>query len=351
MVRVLSYAAEYDRELIRFWNAAFANRRNFRPLSVKEWSERVVVSPAFDPKGLVLAVAEDGQVVGGVHAMRPAPQEGVYRLYHERHHIAWLMVAEGWRNQGIGTRLLRAAENWLYYCPVHFATETTPLYGSVEGPRPPLFGSSQRMGVSLRTDRPLIDWLARRGYAVVQPGDVSLARDLSTAPPEPPEEPDWAALKLEPRAISQSQPWTGAGFDELRLWGDNGGWPYAGTVLVDEHNVVVGRVVWYPMAEQGDHGPSGRLRTRMALTSHEHGWGASSVSAPAAAIARLDVDAAWQSRGLGSYLLDRALHEMGQAGFGRVEVQTHVTKHPRAYEMYRRRGFTLEDAWASLVKT
>lgn len=43
------------------------------------------------------------------------------------------------------------------YCPVHFATETTPLCGFVEDPRSPLFGSSQRMGVSLRSDRSLID--------------------------------------------------------------------------------------------------------------------------------------------------------------------------------------------------
>jgi len=49
--------------------------------------------------------------------------------------------------------------------------------------------------------------------------------------------------------------------------------------------------------------------------------------------------------------LDRALAEMAAAGHRSVEVQTHVTKHARAYAMYTRRGFTLQDAWASLVKT
>jgi hypothetical protein len=121
-------------------------------------------------------------VVGGVHALRPAPDQGVYQLYFAPSH----RLADGrGRLARAGHRppLLQAAENWLYYCPIYLATETTPLYGSVEGPRPPLFGSSQRMGVSLRSDRPLIDWLARRGYAVVEPGDVSLARELDGSLP------------------------------------------------------------------------------------------------------------------------------------------------------------------------
>ena len=50
----------------------------------------------------------------------------------------------------------------------------------------------------------------------------------------------------------------------------------------------------------------------------------------AAAIVRLDVHDVWRGRGLGSYLLDRALTGMAAAGHARVEVQTRVTKHQRA---------------------
>ncbi len=323
MIRLEPYHPHRAAGLLNFWNAAFAGQRNFRPLTAPEWQQRVVAAPAFDSRGLILAVADDGQVVGGIHALRPAPAEGVYQLYDPRHHIAWLMVAEGWRGQGIGRRLLQAAESWLYYCPVHFATETTPLYGSVEGPRPPLFGSSQRMGLSLRTDRQMIGWLARRGYAVVEPGDVSLARKLDGSF-LPPAEPDWDTLGVQPAGISYRQPWTGPGYDEQRLWADNLGHQYAGVVLADAAGVAVARVVWISL---------------------------SALAGSTASIIRLDVAQAWRGRGLGGYLLDRTLAEMAAAGHARVEVQTHVTKHQRAYEIYIRRGFRLEDAWASLVKT
>jgi GNAT superfamily N-acetyltransferase len=253
------------------------------------------------------------------------------------------MVAHGWRGQGIGRRLLQAAESYLYYCPVYFATETTPIYGSVEGPRPPLFGSSQRMGLSLRTDRPLIDWLARRGYHVVEPGDVSLVRGQD-APIQPPAEPDWNALGLRPVFVSHLHPWTGPGYDELRLWGDNDGWPYAGMVLADLSGAAVARIVWIVNAGSNDLSLSSPAPQAPQVAATTEG-------VAGAAIIRLDVQPAWQGRGLGSYLLDRALAGMAAAGHARVEVQTHVANHARAYAMYTRRGFALQDAWASLVKT
>lgn len=322
MIKLASYRSEQRDALITFWNAAYAGRRNFRALTAGEWEARVVQAPAFDPQGLILATTADDRVVGGVHALRPAPQKGAYLLYHARHHVAWLMVGEQWRGQGIGSRLLQAAESWLYYCPVYFATDTTPLYGSVEGPWPPLFGSGQRMGVSLRQDRGLIDWLARRGYRVVEAGDVSLARDLDPEEPPPPE-PSWEVLGLRPVAVSAMRPWTGPGCDELRLWHSDQGWPYAGTVLVDAAGVAVGRIIWTAIPVAARAG---------------------------AAIMRLEVAEPWRGQGLGSYLLDRALHEMAQQGLSRVEVQTHLQRHPAAFELYQRRRFVPEEAWANLVK-
>ena len=260
------------------------------------------------------------------------------------------MVAPAWRGQGIGRRLLQAAESYLYYCPVYFATETTPLYGSVEGPRPPLFGSSQRMGVSLRTDRAAIDWLARRGYSVLEPGDVSLARGLDE-PIASPVELEWDVLGLRPVAIYRQQPWTGPGYDELRLWGAGAGWPYAGVVLVDGRGEAVARLVWRPDPKGFDESRAGEVVGAESAPRVDDDAAQTLRVAAGAAIIRLDVAEAWQGRGLGSYLLQRSLAEMAAAGHDRVEMQTHVVKHARAHAMYTRRGFTLADAWASLVKT
>lgn len=320
MVRLSAYTSQLRDPLIAFWNATFARQRHFRPLTAAEWDARVLASPACDPRGLIMAV-ENNQVLGGVHAMRPPDLEGVYQLYFPRHHIAWLAVAELHRGRGIGSRLLQAAESYLYYCPVYFAAESAPIYGTVEAPRPPLFGSSQRMGVSLTQDRPLIKWLVRRGYGIVDAGDVTLVRSLS-ADLSPPGEPDWQALGVRPQAISHLQPWQGPGSDELRLWNRDPAWPYAGVVLRTGSGESVGHAVWY-----GRRAPTAR-----------------------AAIARLAVEEAWRGQGLGSYLLDRALHEMSADGIDAVEVQTHLQKHALAYEMYQRRRFQPEAAWANLVK-
>ncbi|HEY3411802.1 MAG TPA: GNAT family N-acetyltransferase [Armatimonadota bacterium] len=56
----------------------------------------------------VIARDADGAVVGGVHA----------ETMHGWLHVATLAVAEEWRGQGIGTRLLRAveAEGWRRGC-------------------------------------------------------------------------------------------------------------------------------------------------------------------------------------------------------------------------------------------
>jgi GNAT superfamily N-acetyltransferase len=285
------------------------------------------------------------RVVGGVHAMRPAPQEGVYQLYYPRHHIAWLMVAESWRGQGLGSRLLRAAENWLYYCPVFLASDSTPLYGTVEGPRPPLCGASQRMGISLREDRPMIEWLSKRGYGIVEAGDVSLGRSLEPEPPAPPE-PDRVSLGLRVVAIDNQHPWQGAGCDELRLWADqkdHGHWPYQGVVLVDRAGTAVGRIVWYPQRHLGGAPKPGYGDDKAAK-------GVPDAPGGSAAIVRWGVAEAWRGRGLGGYLLDRTLHELGKRGYRQVEVQTHLQKHALAFEMYQRRRFQPEEAWANLVK-
>ena len=317
--------------LVAFWNQAFADRRNFAPLTAAALTRRVLDSPAFDPAGLILAwqIEPSGEpaLVGLVHALRPPPQTGLYAKWGPHHYLPLLYVAPSHRRQGVGARLLAAAENWLYYCPVYVGSHAQPCYGTVEGPRPPFFGSSERMGVSAH-DADLLAFLAHRGYRVVDPGDVSLRLALSPRPV--PSAPDLAGLGLHLLTVDEQHPFAGrdpAGRAELSLWGKNDGDPYAGLGLGEADEVALGHIAWYPMQQ-----------------------------ADAAGLVSFWVAPALRGRGLGRYLLDRSLSEMSRKNafhrvYDKVDVHTHLVHHSRASELYRSRGFVVDTIWVNLVKT
>lgn len=316
--------------LVTLWNHTFHTRRNFTPISARAFQERVLNCPAFDPDGLILAwqVTEQGpQPVGLVHAFRPAPQTGVYAKWGGHHFLAVIGVAPECRRQGIGSRLLQAAENWLYYCPIYAASHIQPCYGVLEQLSPPFFGSTQRLGISA-TDSDLIQFLAQRGYRAADPGDVSMTLRLGER--ASPARPDLDAWGLRVVTMDAAHPFDGSeppGREEYTLRGDNGGAPFAGLVLVDGANRLCAHLSWYPMARAG--------------------W---------AALAGFWVAPELRGHGLGRYLLDRALAEMVHApaprgGHTHVEVHTHLTHHTTASALYVRRGFAVDAAWVNLVKT
>jgi GNAT superfamily N-acetyltransferase len=328
--RLLPFQKSDLASLIDFWNNAFADRRNFYPITAADFQRRVLACEAFDPAGLILAwhESQDGssQLVGMVHAFRPTPQSGLYAKWEQRHNLALLYVEPTHRRQGIGSRLLRAAENWLYYCPVYVGGPAQPCYGTIEGPRPPFFGSSQRMGISVH-DSLLINFLAHRGYHVVDAGDVSLGLTLTPRPE--PAMPELDSLGLRLVAISHEHPFSGhepEGREEYTLYGDNGGAPYFGYVLVNGENTLQAHISWYPMRQAGH-----------------------------AAIAGFWVAPSLRGRGLGRYLLDLTLYDLvhspSQRGdYHTVEVQTHWVKHAQAAALYQRAGFEVEMAWVNMSK-
>jgi ribosomal protein S18 acetylase RimI-like enzyme len=305
--------------LTGFLNRAFAGHRHYEPITPEQFVERVTAQPAFDPDGLILARA-GGEVVGGVHAVRPPVDLPCYQGIDARHHIAWLAVAPGARNRGLGTRLLTAAEDYLYYCPVYFAAETAPFYGIIERLWAPWYGSTERMAISAVHDKPLIDWLSLRGFAVVDAGDISLTAMLHTV--ERPVDPGLARRGLRCVPISERNPWQGEEpFYRLQRWSDNGRRAYHGLVIADGDHAV-GNIVWYPL-------PDG-------LT---------------AALAWLGIERQYRGLRFGSYLLDRALAGMASRGYLYVEAHVHTRKQPEALALFRHRSFQVLDYWVNLVKT
>jgi GNAT superfamily N-acetyltransferase len=187
------------------------------------------------------------------------------------------------------------------------------------------------MGICVH-DTLLINFLAHRGYRIVDPGDVSMRLRLTplrlAAQPEPPM-PDLAARGLHLVPFSHEMPFGGQepkGREEYSLYGENGGAPYMGYALVTSENMLQGHISWYPMRQVG-----------------------------LAAIAGFWVAPCFRGQALGRYLLDRALYDLIHSpppwgGYDMVDVQTHLVKHAQAATLYERRGFEIEMAWVNMSK-
>jgi ribosomal protein S18 acetylase RimI-like enzyme len=305
--------------LVAFLNRAFAGHRHYAPITEGDFAERVLVQPGFDPRGLILGM-QGNEVMGAVHAIKPPPSIPAHRSWEARHHIAWLTVTPEARGHRLGTRLLNAAENFLYYCPMHFAAQDAPFYGIQERLWAPWYGSTESMAISAVNDRELVAWLNKRGYQVSSPGDVTMSASLHDR--ERPEDPGLEARGLRLVMIHERSPWLG---DEpvyqLRAWGENAGRRYQGLVVADG-NRAVGSIVWYPMPDP-----------------------------TIAALAWIGLERQYRGLRFGSFLLDRALAEMANRGYISVEVHVHSKDNAEAFSLFKRRGFHVIDYWVHLVKT
>ena len=334
--------------LVELWNKAFTRRHNFRPLTAEAYRARVLNSPVFDARGLILAwIAplasrpdhdsthllpdrQKSELVGFVHAFKPSPNEGQFAKWPPQHQIALLYVKPNVRRQGIGSKLLQAAESWLYYCPVYIAGDSMPCYGTIEGPVPPFFGSTERLGIDAagsQEEQALIGFLSRHGYRADDAGDVSMTLALSRQHSLSVTDLDAKGLRV--LSIDHEHPFRGSepyGREEYRLWGDNNGYPYRAFVLVDQDDHLRGHISWYPISNRQDS------EQKVALS---HFWLASPL----------------RGQGLGRFLLDLGLHAMSESAPIAIELHTHLLHHDRAVSLYESRGFQIDKAWVKLVKT
>lgn len=103
-ISIASWKDEDLAQVMDLWQRAFADRKYDFRIDEAGFRQRVLAHPDFDPEGAITAKVE-GRVVGFVLAVAPGHGETGY--------LSVLMVDSGYRQNGVGGRLLGAAEGFL----------------------------------------------------------------------------------------------------------------------------------------------------------------------------------------------------------------------------------------------
>jgi ribosomal protein S18 acetylase RimI-like enzyme len=277
-MRIAPYGKSDFIPLVEFWN------KHVRPVEPALFEKRVIQNQAFDPKGLFLA--KDKHIVGFAHAARLASVG----------HVCMLFVQPHYRGRGIGSELLENALDYLAPCSEVWVAKhfDTPFYGNREGPFPPLYGSSEFTGMGSE-DIESAKFLERRGFALHH-RSVEMKCVLSDVP------------KFDERGMERYHffsskniaPWEKVRYEKE---GD-----FYVDFAADHAGALLGAVVWYKLGDEE------------------------------AGIYDVHVEKHWHDRGIGTWLLTRALQHMGRQKFRTATLVTTET-NPRAVHVYERVGF------------
>ncbi len=354
-MQIRPFATRALHPLIDLLNIALDGRRAAAPVSAQDFRSRVLEHPGFDPAGLLTA-SQGGVLQGAIHAIIPPVGMQRFSRLHGRGFLMGPFVAPEARGQGLGRRLLLAAETYLREDCKRILVHglRAPFYHAQEGPRQPYCGSTEIIGLT-RDDAFLLHFFSRAGYQPVreqrevsmlaslhaslvsrpggerffQPGTDLAGRGSGQRSPatleELLQEAGQLPSPLEWTWFSQSRPWRGPvgyegpvrdfGYEDFEPMGK-----YVGLGIRDADHLV-GDCIWFPMRRAG----------RAALYS-----------------LRMAED--WRGYGLGWRLLDAGLRIMCHQGYGEVELHTSPERNAVAYAMYLRRGFRDVMEWLILEK-
>ncbi|MCJ7623352.1 MAG: GNAT family N-acetyltransferase [Anaerolineaceae bacterium] len=323
--QAVPFSPKFIDSLIDLINIATAGRRNRIQISISSLNNRVLSHPAFDAKGLVLAIDETEEVVGAVHAIVPAIDIPPYNRLEGQGFIIGPYVRETNRRGGIGSALLQVAESFLKSgCDqINIHGLRAPIYHAQEGPRQPLFGSTEMMGLTW-DDHQFLEFLRACKYEVVEGREISMLALLK--PNEPSSIRKLNLKELSKVRITPEHPWEGKvkwvdgvergyGFERFNITT-----PYH-VIALSKGDTLVGHCLWYPMSK----------KDRAALFD-------------------LRVEPSFRGRGLGRYLIEVALVDMAVAGFREVELHTSPQRNPVAYKLYNKLNFFEVAEWLTLAK-
>jgi ribosomal protein S18 acetylase RimI-like enzyme len=305
---------------VEFWNTSFKNHRNFFPVDEQILRQRIIEKKtdleSFDPRGMILAFDEQ-RILGMVHAgiqsemfckaCEPGWQGGT------RGYIGFIFVRPEFRKRGIGSRLWKAALEYLKECQkvIIDGQCLNPFYGNSEGPFTPWWGTTEGISISWN-DQETKSFFARRGFSPrFKAFSLEWQLEGQTESEPPPRKDKWQPqlrrrfypLLDRPAMMSLPQP------EELDF--------YSLIILAD--NVVRGYLIAYRMTE---------------------------VSKAKYAIYEVRISKQYQGQGMGMLLVNSWLEVVKQIGGESCEVTTVPELSPGALEMYRKCGFEVAAEWA-----
>jgi GNAT superfamily N-acetyltransferase len=309
---------------VRFWNRAFALRRNFVPVTDQMFHERVAGKATsleqFDASKFIVA-REGGEIAGFIHVgIRPEPLcralDPDWRSGSQGY-VAFLFVDPARRRKGLGTELWhRGLEKLSESRQVVLDGQCfNPFYGNSEGPFTPFWGTPEGVGIDWN-DSATKKFLARKGFAPRFKG-VQLAIDFASVA----DSAEKAGRAIERQgyefsALSDFYPEIGHRLKEQRSILP--GLTYE-VVMALQRGRVVGLISYYPMTE-----------ARPGLFG----------------IYEAVVIESLRGRALGKRLLEAAVGRMKARGAAHCEVLTLPELSPAAHKLYLGAGFLPVQNWA-----
>ena len=311
--------------VVRFWNRAFAGKRNFFPMTEKIFLERVVGKRtsigAFDPDRFI--VARDGtEVVGVIHVGSRA--EALVRTRDpewpggRQGYVAFLHVLPERRRKGIGGELWhRGLERLRGTRQVILDGQCwNPFYGNSEGPFTPFWGTPE--GVSVEWESSATKkFFARKGFVPRFKG-VHLALEIpkAAAPPLEASERSLARGGFELEVLDRRYPELGLAAEARRFVAKGLDFEVVAAIRAGR---TAGLIATFPMKE---------------------------VRAGLHAIYEANVVPAYRGRSLGKHLLAAAIARMKEKGAASCEVLAIPDVSPAAHKLYLSAGFAPVANWA-----
>lgn len=309
--------------LVALINEAISGRRAAGLVTSKEFHQRVLSHPGFDPEGLLLAVGDDGQLLGAVHAILPSLNIPEYTNLAGRGYIFGPYVLAKARGIELGYALLAESERFLSSeCErIYIHGLRAPFYHAREGPRQPYCGSTEIIGLT-DEDLALLDFLYKAGYQPSEEQEISMVALLGSIKPH-----DQVPNGFRLVSTTPENPWGGP---VLWVEGIKNGYGYERynpiaeyrSLAIVKEDTLMGHCLWFPMRRPG----------RVAL------WD-------------LRLDSELRGHGLGQLLLDNSLSSMAEAGYREVELHTSPQRNNIAYRMYKQRGFKTVVNWIIMEKS